>query len=149
MNNNKVHCLLLMTFPNKIKVCKIIVSAVIFLLICISALCFSLGLIEKRGGAPLLDMLPDVFEWPIAVDNWEINNSKSLFSTVILSRVMYRKFALCQIPFLLSSSGKSWRLEDVIAKLNEKYGTQLLVNFFVSTDDKDSTSYIIHVGVQL
>lgn len=97
----------------------------------------------------MLDMLPDVFEWPIAVDNWETNNSKLFFSTVTLSRLMYRHFALCQFPFLVSSSGKSWRLEDVIAKLNEKYGTQLLVNFFVGTDDKDSTSYIIHVGVQL
>lgn len=45
--------------------------------------------------------------------------------------------------------GKTWRLEDVIAKLNEKYGTQLLVNFFVGTDDKDSNSFIIHVGVGL
>lgn len=32
----------------------------------------SQGLIELRGGGPLLDMLPDVFEWPIAVDNWDI-----------------------------------------------------------------------------
>lgn len=81
--------------------------------------CTNESLIELRGGAPLLDMLPDVFEWPIAVDNWEINY------------------------------GKLWRLEDVIAKLNERYGTQLLVNFFVSTDDRDSNSHIIHVGVQL
>uniref|UniRef100_A0A3Q2DSW8 Neprilysin n=1 Tax=Cyprinodon variegatus TaxID=28743 RepID=A0A3Q2DSW8_CYPVA len=72
------------------------------------------GLIEQRGGTPLLEMLPDVSEWPIAVDNWE------------------------------DDYGKTWRLEDVIARLNEKYGTQLLVNFFVGTDDRDSTSYIIH-----
>uniref|UniRef100_A0A665TET8 Neprilysin n=1 Tax=Echeneis naucrates TaxID=173247 RepID=A0A665TET8_ECHNA len=81
--------------------------------------CTNESLIELRGGTPLLDMLPDVFEWPIAVDNWE------------------------------SNYGKTWRLEDVIAKLNEKYGTQLLVNFFVGTDDRDSNSHIIHVGVQL
>uniref|UniRef100_A0A8D3DE65 Neprilysin n=1 Tax=Scophthalmus maximus TaxID=52904 RepID=A0A8D3DE65_SCOMX len=78
--------------------------------------CTNESLIELRGGAPLLDMLPDVFEWPIAADNWEANY------------------------------GKTWRLEDVIAKLNEKYGTQLLVNFFVGTDDRDSNSHIIHVG---
>uniref|UniRef100_A0A8P4K8T2 Neprilysin n=1 Tax=Dicentrarchus labrax TaxID=13489 RepID=A0A8P4K8T2_DICLA len=78
--------------------------------------CTNESLIELRGGAPLLDMLPDVFEWPIAVDNWETNY------------------------------GKTWRLEDVVAKLNEKYGTQLLVNFFVGTDDRDSNSHIIHVG---
>uniref|UniRef100_A0AAX7T8X1 Neprilysin n=1 Tax=Astatotilapia calliptera TaxID=8154 RepID=A0AAX7T8X1_ASTCA len=81
--------------------------------------CTNESLIELRGGSPLLDMLPDVSEWPIAVDNWETNY------------------------------GRTWRLEDVIAKLNEKYGTLLLVNFFVGTDDRDSTSHIIHVGVCL
>ncbi|AWO98887.1 putative neprilysin [Scophthalmus maximus] len=80
--------------------------------------CTNESLIELRGGAPLLDMLPDVFEWPIAADNWEANY------------------------------GKTWRLEDVIAKLNEKYGTQLLVNFFVGTDDRDSNSHIIHFDQQ-
>uniref|UniRef100_A0A8C6K8V9 Neprilysin n=1 Tax=Nothobranchius furzeri TaxID=105023 RepID=A0A8C6K8V9_NOTFU len=44
--------------------------------------------------------------------------------------------------------GTTWRLEDVIARLNEKYGTQLLVNFFVGTDDRDSTSHIIHFDQQ-
>uniref|UniRef100_A0A3Q1ILH9 Neprilysin n=1 Tax=Anabas testudineus TaxID=64144 RepID=A0A3Q1ILH9_ANATE len=46
----------------------------------------------------------------------------------------------------LCGLGKTWRLEDVVARLNEKYGTQLLVNFFVGTDDRDSNSHIIHVG---
>uniref|UniRef100_A0A3B5M6J5 Neprilysin n=1 Tax=Xiphophorus couchianus TaxID=32473 RepID=A0A3B5M6J5_9TELE len=73
---------------------------------------------ELRGGAPLRDMLPDISEWPMAVDNWE------------------------------EDYGKTWRLEDVIARLNWKYGTQLLVNFFVGTDDRDSTSYIIHFDQQ-
>ena len=63
--------------------------------------------------------------------------------------VTHRKFFLSHFPVLLRSAGKTWRLEDVIAKLNEKYGTQLLVNFFVGTDDRDSNSHIIHVGVQL
>ncbi|XP_038149405.1 neprilysin-like isoform X1 [Cyprinodon tularosa] len=80
--------------------------------------CTNESLIEQRGGTPLLEMLPDVSEWPIAVDNWE------------------------------DDYGKTWRLEDVIARLNEKYGTQLLVNFFVGTDDRDSTSYIIHFDQQ-
>uniref|UniRef100_A0AAZ3PR03 Neprilysin n=1 Tax=Oncorhynchus tshawytscha TaxID=74940 RepID=A0AAZ3PR03_ONCTS len=71
------------------------------------------GQIEKRGGAPLLDMLPNVFEWPIATDHWESD---------------------------------TWKLEDAIARLNEKYGTHVLVNFFIGTDDKDSNSHIIHVG---
>lgn len=51
--------------------------------------------------------------------------------------------------FRLCRSGKTWRLEEVIAKLNEKYGTQLVVNFFVGSDDRDSNSHIIHVGVRL
>uniref|UniRef100_A0A8C7JMJ2 Neprilysin n=1 Tax=Oncorhynchus kisutch TaxID=8019 RepID=A0A8C7JMJ2_ONCKI len=69
--------------------------------------------LKKRGGAPLLDMLPNVFEWPIATDHWESD---------------------------------TWKLEDAIARLNEKYGTHVLVNFFIGTDDKDSNSHIIHVG---
>uniref|UniRef100_A0A6Q2Z306 Neprilysin n=1 Tax=Esox lucius TaxID=8010 RepID=A0A6Q2Z306_ESOLU len=78
--------------------------------------CTNESQIENRGGAPLLDMLHDVFEWPIATDNWE---------------TVY---------------GTTWKLEDAIARLNEKYGTQVLVNFFIGTDDKDSNSHIIHVG---
>uniref|UniRef100_A0A3B3YYS4 Neprilysin n=1 Tax=Poecilia mexicana TaxID=48701 RepID=A0A3B3YYS4_9TELE len=69
---------------------------------------------ESKGGAPLLDMLPDIFEWPMAVDNWE------------------------------DDYGKTWRLEDVIARLNWKYATQVLVYFFVYIDDGDSTSHIIY-----
>uniref|UniRef100_A0A8C7JJL6 Neprilysin n=1 Tax=Oncorhynchus kisutch TaxID=8019 RepID=A0A8C7JJL6_ONCKI len=42
--------------------------------------------------------------------------------------------------------GDTWKLEDAIARLNEKYGTHVLVNFFIGTDDKDSNSHIIHVG---
>nr|XP_029529921.1 neprilysin-like [Oncorhynchus nerka] len=78
--------------------------------------CTNESQIEKRGGAPLLDMLPNVFEWPIATDHWE------------------------------SVYGDTWKLEDAIARLNEKYGTHVLVNFFIGTDDKDSNSHIIHVG---
>uniref|UniRef100_A0A8K9XPP3 Neprilysin n=1 Tax=Oncorhynchus mykiss TaxID=8022 RepID=A0A8K9XPP3_ONCMY len=44
----------------------------------------------------------------------------------------------------LSYLGNTWKLEDAIARLNEKYGTQVLVNFFIGTDDKDSNSHIIH-----
>lgn len=80
--------------------------------------CTNESLIELRGGAPLLDMLPDVFEWPIAMDDWD------------------------------TRYGATWRLEDVVAKLNEKYETQLLVNFFVGTDDRDSNSHIIHFDQQ-
>ncbi|XP_058490717.1 neprilysin-like isoform X2 [Solea solea] len=80
--------------------------------------CTNESLIELRGGKPLLEMLPDIFEWPIAVDDWE------------------------------TKYGNTWRLEDVIAKLNEKYGTPLLVNLFVGTDDRESNSHIIHFDQQ-
>ncbi|MBN3322052.1 NEP protein, partial [Atractosteus spatula] len=70
--------------------------------------------IESRGGAPLISILHDIFEWPVATDNWE------------------------------NEYGKTWTAEDAVAKLNEKYGKRVLVNFFVGTDDKDSNVHIIH-----
>uniref|UniRef100_A0A7N8WMX9 Neprilysin n=1 Tax=Mastacembelus armatus TaxID=205130 RepID=A0A7N8WMX9_9TELE len=79
--------------------------------------CINESLIELRGGFPLLDILPDVFEWPMAVDDWEI------------------------------SYGKKWRLEDVLSKLNVRYGTEPFIHFFVGTDDRKSNSHVIHVGV--
>uniref|UniRef100_A0A3Q3LZ48 Neprilysin n=1 Tax=Mastacembelus armatus TaxID=205130 RepID=A0A3Q3LZ48_9TELE len=78
--------------------------------------CINESLIELRGGFPLLDILPDVFEWPMAVDDWEI------------------------------SYGKKWRLEDVLSKLNVRYGTEPFIHFFVGTDDRKSNSHVIHVG---
>uniref|UniRef100_A0A8C1VD54 Neprilysin n=1 Tax=Cyprinus carpio TaxID=7962 RepID=A0A8C1VD54_CYPCA len=79
--------------------------------------CTNESLIENRDGTPLLTMLPDVFEWPIATDDWDTNY------------------------------GMNWRAEDAIAKLNEKYGKQVLISFFIGTDDRDSNAHIIHVGV--
>ncbi len=49
---------------------------------------------------------------------------------------------------LISSTGMNWRAEDAIAKLNEKYGKQVLISFFIGTDDRDSNAHIIHVGVR-
>ncbi|KAG7470976.1 hypothetical protein MATL_G00119550 [Megalops atlanticus] len=77
--------------------------------------CINETVIEKRGGTPLLQMLPDIFEWPVAVDDWEG-----------------------------SVHGQSWTAEDSIAKMNAKYRNQVLVSFFIGTDDKDSNSHIIH-----
>uniref|UniRef100_A0A7N8WM29 Neprilysin n=1 Tax=Mastacembelus armatus TaxID=205130 RepID=A0A7N8WM29_9TELE len=80
--------------------------------------CINESLIELRGGFPLLDILPDVFEWPMAVDDWEI------------------------------SYGKKWRLEDVLSKLNVRYGTEPFIHFFVGTDDRKSNSHVIHFDQQ-
>uniref|UniRef100_A0A8C5HXN3 Neprilysin n=1 Tax=Gouania willdenowi TaxID=441366 RepID=A0A8C5HXN3_GOUWI len=57
------------------------------------------------------------------------------------------KISECTNGFILQKlclHQKMWRLEDVIAKLNEKYGTPVLVNSFVGTDDRDSNAHIIH-----
>uniref|UniRef100_A0A3B3U5L9 Neprilysin n=1 Tax=Poecilia latipinna TaxID=48699 RepID=A0A3B3U5L9_9TELE len=43
-----------------------------------------------RGGAPLLDMLPDIFEWPMAVDNWEDDYGIAFFLN--LSSSCYHHF---------------------------------------------------------
>uniref|UniRef100_A0A8B9JA15 Neprilysin n=1 Tax=Astyanax mexicanus TaxID=7994 RepID=A0A8B9JA15_ASTMX len=75
---------------------------------------FLTGLIEQRGGTPLLTMLPDVFEWPLATDDWD------------------------------TTFGTSWTVESSIARLNEKYGKQVLISFFIGTDDRDSNAHIIH-----
>ncbi|KAI4876843.1 hypothetical protein NFI96_016975 [Prochilodus magdalenae] len=76
--------------------------------------CTNESLIEQRGGTPLLTMLPHVFEWPIATEDWD------------------------------TAFGTTWRAEDSIATLNAKYGKQVLINFFVGTDDRDSNAHIIH-----
>uniref|UniRef100_A0A8B9HIN2 Neprilysin n=1 Tax=Astyanax mexicanus TaxID=7994 RepID=A0A8B9HIN2_ASTMX len=76
--------------------------------------CTNESLIEQRGGTPLLTMLPDVFEWPLATDDWD------------------------------TTFGTSWTVESSIARLNEKYGKQVLISFFIGTDDRDSNAHIIH-----
>ncbi|XP_039537575.1 neprilysin-like isoform X3 [Pimephales promelas] len=76
--------------------------------------CTNESLIEQRGGTPLLTMLPDVFEWPIATDDWD------------------------------TTYGMNWIAEHAIAKLNEKYGKQVLISLFIGTDDRDSTAHILH-----
>ncbi|XP_077397778.1 neprilysin-like [Festucalex cinctus] len=80
--------------------------------------CTNESLTEQKGGSPLLMTLPDVFEWPMAVDNWD------------------------------ADYGKIWRVEDVIAKLNVKYQNPLLVSMYVDVDERDSKSHIIHFEQQ-
>uniref|UniRef100_A0A8C9WAF4 Neprilysin n=1 Tax=Scleropages formosus TaxID=113540 RepID=A0A8C9WAF4_SCLFO len=76
--------------------------------------------VESRGGRPLLGMLGDILEWPVATDSWDDSYGET---------------------------SANWTLESAIARLNEKYRMQVLINFFVGTDDRDSNAYIIHVGV--
>ncbi|XP_014801280.1 PREDICTED: neprilysin isoform X2 [Calidris pugnax] len=77
--------------------------------------CINETTIDSRGGKPLISLLPDVFEWPVTTTNWD------------------------------SSYGAAWTAETAIARLNSKYGKKVLINFFVGTDDKNSSAHIIHI----
>ncbi|XP_065530795.1 neprilysin [Lathamus discolor] len=77
--------------------------------------CINETTIDSRGGTPLISLLPDVSDWPVATTNWE------------------------------SSYGTAWTAETAIAQLNSRYGKKVLINFFVGTDDKNSTAHIIHI----
>ncbi|KAM9007205.1 neprilysin isoform 1-T2 [Ara ararauna] len=77
--------------------------------------CINETIIDSRGGAPLISLLPDVSDWPVATTNWE------------------------------SSYGTAWTAETAIAQLNSRYGKKVLINFFIGTDDKNSTAHIIHI----
>ncbi|NXI62819.1 NEP protein, partial [Anseranas semipalmata] len=77
--------------------------------------CINETTIDSRGGMPLISLLPNVSDWPVATNNWE------------------------------SSYGTAWTAETAIAQLNSRYGKKVLINFFVGTDDKNSTTHIIHI----
>ncbi|XP_069474514.1 neprilysin [Ambystoma mexicanum] len=71
--------------------------------------------INSRGGQPLIKILPTMYDWPVAVDNWD------------------------------SVYGANWRAETVIANFEWQFGKHVLLSFYVGTDDKDSNVYIIHI----
>ncbi|NXJ76469.1 NEP protein, partial [Trogon melanurus] len=77
--------------------------------------CVNETTIDSRGGKPLISLLPNVSDWPVATTNWD------------------------------SSYGTAWTAETAIAQLNSRYGKKVLINFFVGTDDKNSTAHIIHI----
>ncbi|CAM9336807.1 unnamed protein product [Bubo scandiacus] len=77
--------------------------------------CINETTIDSRGGRPLISLLPNVSDWPVATTNWD------------------------------SSYGTAWTAETTIAQLNSRYGKKVLINFFVGTDDKNSTAHIIHI----
>ncbi|KFQ61163.1 Neprilysin [Pelecanus crispus] len=77
--------------------------------------CINETTIDSRGGRPLINLLPKVSDWPVATSNWD------------------------------SSYGTAWTAETAIAQLNSRYGKKVLINFFVGTDDKNSTAHIIHI----
>uniref|UniRef100_A0A4W3HNE5 Neprilysin n=1 Tax=Callorhinchus milii TaxID=7868 RepID=A0A4W3HNE5_CALMI len=77
--------------------------------------CTNQTAIESKGGEPLLALLEDVFDWPVASDDWDTKH------------------------------GGNWTFEKAIGKLNRKYGKRYLVDVFVGTDDKNSNAYILHI----
>ncbi|KAF1474152.1 Neprilysin, partial [Pygoscelis antarcticus] len=77
--------------------------------------CINETTIDSRGGRPLISLLPNVSDWPVATTNWD------------------------------TSYGTAWTAETAIAQLNSRYGKKVLINFFVGTDDKNSTAHIIHI----
>ncbi|KAM9230967.1 Neprilysin [Leptosomus discolor] len=77
--------------------------------------CINETTIDSRGGRPLISLLPNISDWPVATTNWD------------------------------SSYGAAWTAETAIAQLNSRYGKKVLINFFVGTDDKNSTAHIIHI----
>ncbi|NXT17804.1 NEP protein, partial [Syrrhaptes paradoxus] len=77
--------------------------------------CINETTIDSRGGKPLISLLPNVSDWPVATRNWD------------------------------STYGAAWTAETAIAQLNSRYGKKVLINFFVGTDDKNSTAHIIHI----
>ncbi|OCT80871.1 hypothetical protein XELAEV_18027682mg [Xenopus laevis] len=68
-----------------------------------------------RKGEPLIKSLTDLYDWPVAVDNWE------------------------------TRYGLTWFAEDSIAGFIAKYGRSGLMNVYVAEDLTNSSTYILHI----
>ncbi|KAE8604152.1 hypothetical protein XENTR_v10014593 [Xenopus tropicalis] len=68
-----------------------------------------------RKGGPLIKTLPALYDWPIAVDNWE------------------------------TRYGLVWSAQESIAGFITKYGQSGLINVYVSEDLTNSSTYILHI----
>lgn len=79
------------------------------------ASCIDQEKIEALNSQPLLELLGNVAEWPIATADWN------------------------------ATQGLTWIFEKNLANLAKKYRVRPIVNTYVGIDDKNSTSYIIHV----
>uniref|UniRef100_A0A673I5H8 Neprilysin n=1 Tax=Sinocyclocheilus rhinocerous TaxID=307959 RepID=A0A673I5H8_9TELE len=92
---------------------------------------------ETSSRYSTFDILRDELEVVLkgVLEREESGSSSSLTKT----KVLYRS---------CTNERMNWRAEDAIAKLNEKYGKQVLISFFIGTDDRDSNAHIIHVGVR-
>ncbi|ELK36854.1 Neprilysin [Myotis davidii] len=70
----------------------------------------SKAIIDSRGGGPLLKVLPDIYEWPVATDDWEQVYAKPEDRNDPM--LLYNKMKLSQVQnnFSLEINGKpfSW-----------------------------------------
>uniref|UniRef100_A0A9J7ZGI5 Membrane metallo-endopeptidase-like 1 n=1 Tax=Cyprinus carpio carpio TaxID=630221 RepID=A0A9J7ZGI5_CYPCA len=81
--------------------------------------CMNEILIEQRDSQPLLGLIDSIGDWPVASEVWN------------------------------STSERMWSLEDTLAVLNARYNKKAVLEMFVWPDDRDSSSYIIHVDQPL
>uniref|UniRef100_H0VBC2 Neprilysin n=1 Tax=Cavia porcellus TaxID=10141 RepID=H0VBC2_CAVPO len=70
-------------------------------------------------------ILKDVLEEPQTEDIFAVQKAKTLYRSCI-------------------NESTSWTVEKSMAQLSSKYGKKVLINFFVGTDDKNSTYHVIH-----
>ncbi|KAF2978036.1 hypothetical protein EK904_013887 [Melospiza melodia maxima] len=71
-------------------------------------------------------VLKDVLDTPSTNDIPAVQKAKTLYRSCI-------------------NESTAWTAETAIAQLNSRYGKKVLINFFVGTDDKNSTAHIIHI----
>uniref|UniRef100_A0A8B9SBY3 Neprilysin n=1 Tax=Apteryx owenii TaxID=8824 RepID=A0A8B9SBY3_APTOW len=71
-------------------------------------------------------VLKDVLDKPNSNDITAVQKAKTLYRSCINESAM-------------------WTAETAIAQLTSRYGKKVLINFFVGTDDKNSTTHIIHI----
>uniref|UniRef100_A0A672UFQ4 Neprilysin n=1 Tax=Strigops habroptila TaxID=2489341 RepID=A0A672UFQ4_STRHB len=71
-------------------------------------------------------VLKDVLDTPSTDDITAVQKAKTLYRSCI-------------------NESTAWTAETAIAQLNSRYGKKVLINFFVGTDDKNSTAHIIHI----
>uniref|UniRef100_A0A8C1JY85 Membrane metallo-endopeptidase-like 1 n=1 Tax=Cyprinus carpio TaxID=7962 RepID=A0A8C1JY85_CYPCA len=81
--------------------------------------CMNEILIEQRDSQPLLGLIDSIGDWPVASEVWNSTSG--------------------------TGDKRMWSLEDTLAVLNARYNKKAVLEMFVWPDDRDSSSYIIHV----
>uniref|UniRef100_A0A8C1XIS5 Membrane metallo-endopeptidase-like 1 n=1 Tax=Cyprinus carpio TaxID=7962 RepID=A0A8C1XIS5_CYPCA len=85
--------------------------------------CMNEILIEQRDSQPLLGLIDSIGDWPVASEVWNSTSG--------------------------TGDKRMWSLEDTLAVLNARYNKKAVLEMFVWPDDRDSSSYIIHVDQPL